>query len=104
MIRKVVILNEYWFYPGKDGTDHIEGNQWKIDKALGKDVVSFYNKKGGILRVIFIGEMSTVKMANTLYIIEQECHLVFCGQKEVQYSPDFERHLKWLHGDKLVVK
>lgn len=104
MIQRVVIFTEYWFYPGVKGTDHLEGNQWSIDKVLGKGVVEFHNKKGGILRLMFIGEPKLVEKAKILMQVEETCHLVFCGQKEAQYKPEWERNLRDRYGDKLIVK
>ena len=104
MIQRTILFTEYWFRPGLDGTDHLEGNQWLIDKVLGKGVVHFHNKKGGILRLMFIGEMSTTQKAYTLLLVERECHLNFVGQKEVNYKAEYEKNLKSMYGEKLVIK
>jgi len=104
MITRTILFTEYWFVPGVDGTDHMEGNQWAIEKALGKGVVHFHNKRGGILRLMFIGEMSTTQKAIVLFQVEQECQLMFIDQKEVNYMAEYENNLKSMYGEKLAIK
>jgi hypothetical protein len=104
MIQRTILFTEYWFVPGVDGTDHLEGNQWLIDKVIGEGVVHFHNKKFGVLRLMFIGDMSTTKKANVLFQVEQECDLKFINQKEVNYMADYEKNLRMMFGEKLAIK
>lgn len=104
MIQRTITFTEYWFRPGIDGTDHLEGNQWAIEKILGKGVVHFHNKKGGILRLMFIGKMSTTQKAYVLLVTERECGLNFIGQQEVNYMAEYEKNLKSMYGEKLAIK
>jgi hypothetical protein len=104
MITRTILFTEYWFIPDVNGTDHLEGCQWAIEKVLGKGVVHFHNKKGGVLRLMFIGEMRTAQKANVLFQIEQECQLVFIDQKEVNYMAEYENNLKSMYGEKLAIK
>ena len=104
MIQRVILFTEYWFVPGENGTDHLEGNQFVVDKILGKGVAYFHNKKGGVLRMMFIGEMSMTQKVSAIWNIELECGLKYIDQKEVQYLPEFEQNLKSMFGEKLVIK
>lgn len=104
MITRAICFTEYWFIVSAFGTDHMEGNQWAIDKKIGKGIVHFHNKKGGVLRMMFLGEPSTIEKASIIHQVEEICHLKFIDQKEVQYLAEYERNLKSMYGDKLVIK
>jgi len=104
MITRTILFTEYWFRPGIGGTDHMESNQWSIERAIGKGIVHFHNKRGGILRLMFIGELRTVQKAKILFEVEHECGLVFLDQKEVNYMAEYENNLKFMYGEKLAIK
>lgn len=104
MIQRIITFTEYWFEPKINGTDWLEGNQSLVDKALGKGVAYFHNKKGGALRMMFIGDPSTIEKANIIHTVEQVCELQFVKQQEVNYLPSFEQNLKKEFGDLLVVE
>ena len=104
MIKKAVIFDEYWFVPARGGTDYLEGHEETVSRLFGKGVVHFHNKKGGVLRMMFPGDMSSTKKAILLRKVEEACKLIYINQKEVQYQPEFEKILKNQFGEKLVVK
>jgi len=104
MIQRTISFTEYWFVPTVNGTDYLEGHQRTIDELIGKGIVHFHNKKGGVLRLMFIGELKVIEKAAIISKVEEICDLEFIDQKEVQYMAEYERNLKSMYGDKLVVK
>lgn len=104
MVTKALIFEEYCFVPGPEGTDWLEGHQMTIEKKLGKGLVLFHNKRGGILMLMFGGDLSKVKKAEILLKVEELCGLQYIKQREAHYKIDFLNNLKWAFGDNLVIK
>lgn len=104
MITRVIYFTEYWFVPIINGTDHLEGNQFFIEKELGKGVVYFHNKKGGVLRLMFLGEPRMIEKAAIISKVEEVCDLKFINQQNVHYLAEYENNLRSMFGDKLIIK
>lgn len=104
MVTQALIFEEYCFYVGLEGTDHLEAIQNDIDELFDKGVAHIHNKKGGIIMMMFIGELSTVKKANVLLQVEEKCHLIFRDQREAKYQISYLNNLKFIYKDKLVIK
>ena len=103
MIQRAVIFTQYSFIPA-GGSDWLEGHHSTMERVLGIGIVHFNNKRGGVLMMMFVGDLRCVKKAEILYLIEQKCQLKFIGQEEVKYKIEFEQTLKRIYGDSLVVK
>jgi hypothetical protein len=104
MVTQALIFEEYCFWVGLEGTDHLEAIQGGIDDLFGKGVAHVHNKKGGVIMIMFIGELSIVKKAHVLLQVEEKCHLIFKEQREAKYQLSYIQNLKWMYGDKLVIK
>lgn len=104
MVTQIILFEEYCFSITKFGTDHIEAIQYEIDNLFGKSVVKVHNKRGDIIMVMFLGEISTVKKSHILSEIESNCNLIYLFQREVRYKIEYLNILKSIHGEKLVIK
>ena len=103
MIQKLLRTRGYGFIVD-GGTDHLERHQTDADNLLGKGVINFYNKQGGIIWVMFVGKLSETKRAIILSQIESECGLKFYKDKDVFFKPEYEHNLVSMFGDKLVIE
>lgn len=103
MLQLLLKTTKYQFIQG-NGTDWIEGHQSTMNKALGKGVLEFSNKRGGIMDVIFLGELSTTKKAAVINQIEEECGIEFVGQGDAFFLPEYEQILNRMHDNKVIVK
>lgn len=103
MLQSVLITTEYCFEPGRDVSDWFEMHQTTVQNKL-DGLAHIHNKKGGQLRALILGDMSTVKKADILHKIEEATGLVYVRNQEVQLMPEYGNILKRLYGDKVVIK
>lgn len=103
MLTLLLRTNEYKFIQNS-GTDHLEGHQYAMDSLLGKGVVHFSNKRGGIMFMFFVGQLSMTKKADIILKIEEECGLKYIGEQDTFYKPEYEKNLRSVYGEKLVIE
>lgn len=103
MLTLLLRTTEYKFIQN-GGTDHLEGHQYVMDKLLGRGVINFSNKRGGIMFMFFVGQLSTTKKAGIILKIEEECGLKYIGQQDSFFKPEYEKNLRSMYGEKLVIK
>lgn len=103
MIKRLIKTQGYGFIV-QGGTDHLEGNQYKMDQVLGKNVIHFYAKQGGVLWIMFVGKLSTVKKGIILKQIEDKCEFVFYKDEDVYFKSEYELNLKSIFGSDLVIE
>ena len=103
MLTLLLRTTEYKFIQNS-GTDHLEGHQWTMDKLLGKGVVHFCNKRGGTMFMFFVGQLSSAKKGIIITKIEEECGLKYTGDQDGFFKPEYERNLRSMYGEKLVIE
>jgi hypothetical protein len=103
MLQTLLVSTEYCFRPGPGVTDWFEHHQGVVDKKLNGQAHVF-DKKGGLIRVLILGEDTTVNKANILRKIEDVTGLVYSHNQEVQLMPEYGNTLKRMYGDNVIIK
>ncbi len=85
------------------GTDHMEALQHVLEEELGKDRVYLYNKRGGIMYVMFLDDLNEKDSQELCDKISQICNFEYVESVVENYSAEYERNLKDKFGDKIVV-
>jgi len=102
MIRRAILFTGYRFTIL--GNDHMESHDWNLQRELGKGVAYPYNKRGGLMYIIFPGDPSEDEITELIKKIEVICNFKYYDSKEEQYQAQYELNLKSMFGDKLVIK
>ena len=102
MITRAILFTGYRFTILD--SDHMEGWDWSLKQANLGHAINVYNKRGGLMYIMFPGDPSESEIEDLIHKIETICKCKFYDSREEQYRADYELNLKSMFGDKLVVK
>lgn len=85
------------------GSDHMEGLDHFLKKELGHGVAHLYNKRGGIMYVLFPGDLNDKETEELIDKVAQLCDFEYVESVVEQYSAEYEKNLKSWFGDKIIV-
>lgn len=85
------------------GNDHMEGLQSTLETELGKDRVYLYNKRGGIMYVMFLDDLNEKDLKELCDKVSQICNFEYLESIVENYSAEYEQNLKDKFGDKIIV-